>query len=430
MESRVHAHPAIAAGLAGGIGLILPAVAYAASSSVEGVHEVVQAGGVPFAVGAVAGAGLCAISFSAIEVAGRRADRRAEQRAEEDRQFEAYATQTVNESVLGADETGFFQSKHAHAPKGVPVIARAADALSEEEAWAEIDSLLDDDSPISCDAEHSKDIYQIALEELARTQAASEAYAATGARPDASEPAATAAAAEPYTTSAFLMAAGRVAGAAGVTSAIDSSELEAAVTFNMAAAPQQATAHLDEADADRRAALSSLDTVDMLLDLDEPSMPVASVAPVAMAAEAVPAEGEREDVAEQVQVADYSGHEDMWAAALAILAEDDAPRVEAAEAVQVEDQPAEATETFSDTGDLLVASAPRVRVAGHAEVSAERAEAIAEGERATEMHGRVNEILGEELSKVHSKGLRRTSREYLSVIQGGTVSMRPLTAEA
>ena len=53
-------------------------------------------------------------------------------------------------------------------PRDVPVIARAAGAPSEAAAWADIDALFDDDSPISCDASRSKDIYQIAFEELRR----------------------------------------------------------------------------------------------------------------------------------------------------------------------------------------------------------------------------------------------------------------------
>ncbi|AEB07247.1 hypothetical protein Corgl_1141 [Coriobacterium glomerans PW2] len=48
----------------------------------------------------------------------------------------------------------------------VPVIARAQDALSDEDAWAAMDAMLEEESPISCGPEHAKDLYEIALGQI------------------------------------------------------------------------------------------------------------------------------------------------------------------------------------------------------------------------------------------------------------------------
>ena len=109
-------------------------------------------------------------------------------------------------------------------------------------------------------------------------------------------------------------------------------------------------------------------------------------------------------------VADYSGHEDMWAEALAILAE----------------QPGD---------DERVAPAPigahSRRVLGNTDpIDPARMEAVVEGASATGRHARVNEILEEEIDRVPSQSMQSTSREYLRVIQGGTMAMPRMSAEA
>lgn len=66
---------------------------------------------------------------------------------------------------------------------GVPQISRAEGALSEEEAWASID---DEQSPFSCDASKAQDIYQVAFETLnerAAQRAAAESPAAPVSMP-------------------------------------------------------------------------------------------------------------------------------------------------------------------------------------------------------------------------------------------------------
>lgn len=103
---------------------------------------------------------------------------------------------------------------------------------------------------------------------------------------------------------------------------------------------------------------------------------------------------------------DYTGHEEMWARAIAVLEEDAAP---VAAAGSYRPKHALRTDFIDDPA---------------------RARAVAEGARSTRMHSHVNEILSEELDRVDSQGVRRTSHEYLRVIQGGTASMPALKVEA
>ena len=163
---------AISAGLSCGIGLAVPVVAFAATLPFDGVHEMVAAGAVPFAVGALAGVGTFALSAHLV---GRAEDADEADRYASSGVAGAYTDDTILDDAEREYETRFF-GRHG-APKGVPIIARAQGAPSEEEAWAEIDELLNDDSPISCDPTRSKDIYQIALEELRRESASPRAQA-------------------------------------------------------------------------------------------------------------------------------------------------------------------------------------------------------------------------------------------------------------
>lgn len=386
MAAQAYAHPAIAAGLAGGIGLMIPAAAYVATSSLGDAHALVQSGGMPFAVGALAGAGMCAVAVALLDRSAERAAERAED--------VAFARDSKVHAAAAEEPEGarFFSGKHV--PKGVPVIARAHDALSEAEAWAEIDSLLSGDSPISCDPERSKDIYQIALEELRRTS--EQPVSAPGsARP---APASSTAAFMAVASQAAVQAVPVTAKPAGVPADTTATFMAMASRAAAVTSPIAGRQPLSDTDAARRAALSSLDAAVDVYDLDEPAF--FEDVPDAPAPVADPASSQ------DVPMADYSGHEEMWAAALAILEEE-----------------------VPTTVETVVASAPRVRHEAVAPES-ERAAAIAEGERETRMHGRVNEILGEEFEKVHSSSVRKTSREFLSVIQGGTMSMPRLQAEA
>lgn len=318
MASNVCAHRALTAGLSAGACLAIPAVAFAATIPFKDVHAVVGAAAMPFAIGSLAGMGMLAATKRLISSHEEQLDQAAEH-------VEAVAHRR-SENVRAAHQ------------QGVPVISRAVDALSEEEAWAEIDSLLDSDLSVSCDPIHSKDMYQIALEEIARGTASNTACESTDTFMTISD--------------AAVMGSSR-------------SQEQAAARSSAVAAS------------------------------------VASICP-----DPVPEEPE----AIEVPMVDYSGHEDMWAAALAILSED----AEETRAIPV----GEAVPFQTAQGAETTAPVPQ-----------ERCRAIAEGARSTGLHTHVNEILEEEFDKVSSQSVRTRSHEYLRVIQGGTMTMPRLVAQ-
>lgn len=93
----------------------------------------------------------------------------------------------------------------------------------------------------------------------------------------------------------------------------------------------------------------------------------------------------------------------MWAAALAILA----------------DESVSALTSVSSTPAVAEPAATSV-------MDARRMAAIAEGSHATRLHSHVNSIIEEEFDKVPSKSVHRTAHEYLKVIEGGTAGMPAL----
>lgn len=521
MEQSQRTHRALTAGLSIGSGLVLSAAAYAATIPFPQVHAVVESAVVPFAAGTVIGVGIYAAGTGISLARARRADAEA---AVADSHGEAF------DSVL----------HHAHraTPKGVPVIARAQDALSEAEAWAEIDELLSADSPVSCDPAKSKDIYQIALEEMAKTShgaaaAQSQPQAAAAAQPQAqprpqsaaasarqatwnaaeyaaaaADPAgqtgvfmraqqaqayaqAQAAAQQGYTaapaasvadTNVFMALAGQgiaaapaAAQGAAPASAVPSPAVSASFAVPVAAhpvtaglsgsipvvasAPVRTVASVPSPASSMATPVAQPSTVytaivNPLYGVSVPVVPTAAAptatayvapsvsasmpamqpqvaaAPVA-ASEPEPVEEEREVV--EVPMADYSGHEDMWAQALAILSEgDDAPATagvvtaEATDEAEVEDETL-FSEQARHEEDVLAALKS---LDDTDSVDPIHMEAMAEGAEATSRFARVNEMLEEELEKVPSQSMRASSREYLRVIQGGTMSMPRLTAEA
>ena len=191
MASSDATQRAVLAGLSCGIGLAAPVVMYAATLPFSSVNETVVAGAVPFAVGAVAGVGIYAASLGISEYRAQREERLFQPDAmggaanlnQHQSEFKtasipaqqqdatpyaaASASQAQSEQSTSAflsGLTGAFQRRHAD--DGVPTIARAADAMDEAEAWSMIDSMLDDDSPVSCDPARSRDVYQVAIDEL------------------------------------------------------------------------------------------------------------------------------------------------------------------------------------------------------------------------------------------------------------------------
>lgn len=391
MEASMHTHRALTAGLSAGAGLAITAAAFAVTIPFEQIHSAIGSAAVPFAIGSVAGVGLFAAGLGIADIASAQHDE----------------GHQVNARAASADAEARRRShQRAAAPKGVPVIARASYALSEEEAWADIDELLRADSPVSCDPARSKDIYEIALEEMSAGTTASQTSPAAYAAPapavdpfaytpqpdDAYETWSTQASADvtsqihmpaPADATASTFARSGSATMQGVQQSVrpaDSTNVYMAAAGYRATAPSAQMAHYD-------------------FDLDEPSFDY----PSGIAAEPA-ADMAAEPAVESVPMADYSGHEEMWAAALAILSEPD-------------DSGADAFASMVNLGDTDPLAASRMS-------------AFAEGAQQTGRHTRVNEILEEEFERVPSQSVRRTSREYLRVIQGGTQALPRMSVEA
>ncbi len=459
---------------------------YAATLPFSSVNETVVAGAVPFAVGAVAGVGIYAASLGISEYRAQHAERLFQpdamggaanvgQRQNEFQTASIPAQQqwTAPQAAASAAQpnaaqpssvfsglTGAFQ--RLHTDDGVPTIARAADAMSEAEAWSMIDSMLDDDSPVSCDPARSRDVYQVAIDELTyggqtgsynRDDIAAAARAVSGSH-----------AAPAGSTAAFVAL---VANAANNAATAQSVTYDTAVPVTSAAATavdpyaDESLAVDEETIAARRAAESSLwgapvqqqaagavpyntNIANMpiisdasavavdLDDLDEPvisnDMPYVVAAPADAPASAFRPVAVDEPVdatpEEDVPMADYSGHEGMWATAAAILDEVVEPAPVAAPVFTPAPQPA-APAYVGRHSAVFPEDTARISREG-----IERAEAIAAGIMENRRHERVNQILEEELDRLQSAAVRRTGRAYLSVIEGGTASFEPLCAEA
>lgn len=371
MAASVTTSRAVYAGLSCGLAFAVPVCAYAATLPFPQANGIVASCAVPFTVGALAGVGI----VTAMSCVGDHRDAEAEAEGA----FEAAETSGAWEHTASAEEPAQAEGKHRatqkHArrffgkrdmPSDVPVIARAAGAMSEEDAWADLDALFSDDSPISCDATRSKDIYQIAFEELRRgnirTARTDTPAAATGRMP-AQRDVAAEVASEPFAQPTAAAAVATTATAAPATQAATGAGVSPASTAMFMALAQQR--------ADVRAA----------------SAPAAEPA---YAAKPVSTPVEQ-------PVDAFADRRDVWAAALDILSEPVATATPAAH------------EPY---------------------ISASRAAAIEEGKRANRRHDHVNELIEEELGQTESPAVRRSSREYLRVIQGGTVAMPRYTAEA
>lgn len=483
MASSDATQRAVLAGLSCGIGLAAPVVMYAATLPFSSVNETVVAGAVPFAVGAVAGVGIYAASLGISEYRAEHEGRLFQPDAmggaanfnQHHSEFKtasipAQQQGSVSQSAAPAAQanaaqpsaaflsglTGAFQRRHAD--DGVPTISRAANAMDEAEAWAMIDSMLDDDSPVSCDPERSRDVYQVAIDELTNggktgsynrddIAAAARAVSGSHAAPAGSTAAFVALVANAANNAAHNAApAGTTAAAAAAASAGQQSAAQPApasdpyadeplaVDEETIAARRAAENSLWGASAQKQAAeaapynanlasmpiISDVKGVD-LADLDEPAAITASID----VQDRVDT-GNLPDASleENIPMADYSGHEDMWAAAVAIMAEvvDPAPvMVSTAVSAPVPAAPA----YVGRHSAVLPEDTARISREG-----IERAEAIAAGVMENRRHERVNQILEEEINRLESAAVKRTGRAYLSVIEGGTASFTPLRAEA
>lgn len=374
-------HRAICAGLSCGIGLAMPVVAYAATLPFGSANSAIIASGMPFALGTAAGVALYAVSLS---FANRR----------EEAGFASSTAAPFNEradhrGTLAAEEPkqGLFGKRFNHAGDGVPVIQRASGSLSADNIWKS----LEDEEFSSCDPAAAKDVYQLAIEELERdrTGTVDRADVAAAARAAASSMAIPAG-----TTAAFIALAASMSGSSPAKTAVPAStEAEAELTALVEDIREEDTA------AQVAAALASLDSFSS--DLDEPE-----------ALDVLTLDASEADA----PMVDYSGHEDMWAQALAILSEE-AP-----------------TDTGSPAAPYIAKhakpSVASLTMQTPVPASPERAVLVDEGARATQFHSHVNELVEEELTAITSKSARRSSRSFLQVIQGGTAQMPRLVAEA
>ena len=482
MASSDATQRAVLAGLSCGIGLAAPVVMYAATLPFSSVNETVVAGAVPFAVGAVAGVGIYAASLGISEYRAEHDGRlfqpdamggaanfnqhhsefktasipAQQQEAPQTAAPAGQANAAQPSSAFLSGLTGAFQRRHAD--DGVPTIARAANAMDEAEAWSMIDSMLDDDSPVSCDPERSRDVYQVAIDELTNggktgsynrddIAAAARAVSGSHAAPAGSTAAFVALVANAANNAAHNAApAGASAAAATAASAGQQSAAQPApvadpyadeplaVDEETIAARRAAESSLWGASAQKQAAeaapynanlasmpiISDAKGVD-LADLDEPAAVTASIDAQDRVDTGNLPDASLED---DIPMVDYSGHEDMWAAAVAIMAEvvDPAPvavPTPAASPVSV------APVYVGRHSSVLPEDTARISREG-----IERAEAIAAGVMENRRHERVNQILEEEINRLQSAAVKRTGRAYLSVIEGGTASFTPLRAEA
>ena len=410
MAASISSSRAIYAGLSCGIAFAVPVCAYAVTLPFPVANGVVATCALPFTVGTLAGVGL----INALTVAGEKmADAHDTDAAHSEREhdvFEHAAAHASQSEESDARHGGSHRAPRTFsarffgkrgAPSDVPVIARAAGAPPVEDAWADIDSLFSDDSPISCDASHSKDIYQIAFEELRRGSSAR-------------EPMATTAAADAAATGRMM--ARQQAPASQTPSAAAPAAANSTAMF-MALAQQRAAAHAQQAqDAasqeparsmssdrqdDARAALASLDRFGGER-LTRPAVAQAAPNTIRPAAAAVPAQ---QDVATDSSD-EFSDRRGVWSAALDILTEPDRP---------------------------ALARTHRAGQVSRSAVYAQQrssAAAAAASKREYLMHQHVDELIEEELDRIVAPSARPSSREYLRVIQGGTMSMPALQAEA
>lgn len=337
----------------------------------------------------------------------------------------------------------------------IPVIARAEGAPSENDAWDMIDEMNSSDVPYSCDASEAKDMYQIAIDELssdaAKTGTMNSAYVE-----DAMRAAAGLTTPPAGTTATFI----NMAAAAAQNAAQAASQQTCAADAPMSAQSAQSaraqqtdlnrvpvveaavSARNDAEDAARDAALASLGNPVAApsvrpVTLNASAEPIGKIGvarsnAVASAASsqaqwgqvsvdsAVPVPFDREvQTTEDVPMADYSGHEDMWAQAVAILdgkqgGSTPFSAVSCVRATPSSRQIPRIDMTADTPASLSVTSAMDATELAH------RAEAVAEGVRAKRVHSRINEILNEEVERLNSKSLQRSNYVYLRVIQGGT----------
>lgn len=337
----------------------------------------------------------------------------------------------------------------------IPVIARAEGAPSENDAWDMIDEMNSSDVPYSCDASEAKDMYQIAIDELssdaAKTGTMNSAYVEDAMRAAAGLTTPPAGTTATFITMAAAAAQNAAQAASQQTCAADvpmsaqsaqSARAQQTDLNHVSVVEAAVSARNDAEDAARDAALASLGNPVAApsvrpVTLNASAEPIGKIGvarsnTVASAASsqtqcgqvsvdsAVPVPFDRAvQTTEDVPMADYSGHEDMWAQAVAILdgkqgGSTPFSAVSCVRATPSSRQIPRIDMTADTPASLGVTSAMDATELAH------RAEAVAEGVRAKRVHSRINEILNEEVERLNSKSLQRSNYVYLRVIQGGT----------
>lgn len=466
MASSDATQRAVLAGLSCGIGLAAPVVMYAATLPFSSVNETVVAGAVPFAVGAVAGVGIYAASLGISEYRAQREERLFQPDAmggaanlnQHQSEFktasipaqqqdatpyaaasasQAQAEQSTSAYLSGL--TGAFQRRHAD--DGVPTIARAADAMDEAEAWSMIDSMLDDDSPVSCDPAHSRDVYQVAIDELTnggqtgsfnRDDIAAAARAVSGSQ-----------AAPAGSTAAFVALVANAAANNAYNATSATRTLLPIIRTLMKPLPRTRRPLPPAVPPRARFGALLLSSRRLRQRRTTQTSPACLSSPVP-----------RTSILTTSMNLQPSPHRLMPKIA-STPATFRTPRSRSMSPWPI----TRATRTCGPppprfwmrlTSPLLLQSplpvaAPQpaapAYVGRHSAVfpedtarisreSIERAEAIAAGIMENRRHERVNQILEEEIERLQSSTAKRTGRAYLSVIEGGTASFAPLRAEA
>lgn len=97
-----------------------PTVAFVATTSLADAHQTVLAGGVPFAIGAVAGAGMCAVAMASLHALETRSevDGVADESTRSGSRF-------FGKGAAEGDAAGTASPSRGRGSSGVPVISRA-----------------------------------------------------------------------------------------------------------------------------------------------------------------------------------------------------------------------------------------------------------------------------------------------------------------
>ena len=397
MASSDATQRAVLAGLSCGIGLAAPVVMYAATLPFSSVNETVVAGAVPFAVGAVAGVGIYAASLGISEY-----------RAEHDgRLFEP-------DAVGGAAQFGRTHNEFKTAsipaqqqgPAPQPAVP-ADQANAAQPSSAFLSGLTGAFQHRSLRGACGQRRHNAAYNGASSAAYTSAAAAASAGQQSAAQPGPVADpfADEPLAVDEETIAARRAAESSlwGASAQMQAAEA-APYNAKLASMPIISDAKgVDLADLDEPSAITA--SIDVQDRVDTDSLPDASLE-------------------EDIPMADYSGHEDMWAAAMAIMAEVAEPAPVAVPTTAA--SPASVAPVYVGRhSSVLPEDTARISREG-----IERAEAIAAGVMENRRHERVNQILEEEINRLESAAVKRTGRAYLSVIEGGTASFTPLRAEA